>query len=259
MNGITALLSPTLVAIAFLAGCASTADDSGNQAADNTACELNLPLCFGPGDVDKPFVARGNEPFWQVILEPGQLVLERMGEEPVALRYETAERSSTGRTFKAEGDGLLVSFKLAAQLCRDSMTGMPYPRQVRLEVNGEMYRGCGGRPEKMLRGTEWVVEDIGDTGIIDSSRVTMEFLEDQHVAGHASCNQFSGGWNLTGEGLDLTRLVSTRKACAPALMNQEERFLSLLEEVQNFDIGRHGELLLRAADGRSIRATPSTD
>ncbi len=64
---------------------------------------------------------------------------------------------------------------------------------------------------------------------------------------------------MTGEGLEFTRMASTKKACAPALMNQEDRFLSLLGEVQRFDIGRHGELLLVTGDGPLIRAFQSTD
>lgn len=261
MKGINALFPLTLAAVGLLAGCASTADDSNNenQSADTAACDLKLPLCFAPGDVEKPFVARGNEPFWRVILEPGQLVLERMDEETVALRYEATEQSSTARTFEAEGDGIRVSLKAAAQLCRDSMSGMPYPRQVRLTINGDEFRGCGGNPEQLLRGTEWVVEDIGGGGIIDSSRVTLNFQEDNRVAGRASCNQFSGGWKLTGEGIGFTRMASTKKACAPALMNQESRFLSLLGEVRRFDIGRHGDLVLSTGDGQRIRAFPSTD
>jgi len=211
-----------------------------------------LPLCLVPGAVE-------NEPFWRAVLEPGQLVVEQMGKEPLALRYEVVESGATGRTFEAEGDGVRVSLKTANQLCRDSMTGMPYPQQVRLAINGEERDGCGGDPERLLRGTEWVVEDIGGRGIIDSSRVTLNFLAEQRVAGRASCNQFSGGWKLTGEELGFTRMASTRKACAPALMNQEDRFLSLLNEVRRFDIGRHGELLLETGDGRLIRAFQSTD
>jgi len=256
MKGITATLPLTLTTIGLLAGCAST---GGGKEGQTTACSQELPPCFEPGPVEEPFVARGNEPFWRAILEPGQLILERMGEEPVALRYEMMEHSPMERTFRAEGDGMRVSLRAAAQLCRDSMTGLPYPRQVRLTINGEDFQGCGGEPEQLLRGAEWVVEDIGGRGIIDSSRVTLNFLEDQRVAGRASCNQYSGGWNLTGEGIGFTRMASTKKACAPALMNQEDLFLSMLGEVQRFDIGRHGELLLTTGDGRSIRAFRSTD
>lgn len=249
MNGFVRCIAPTLATLALVAGCSSNPENSHTT-------QASAPES---GAVELPFTARGNEPFWRAIVEPGQLVLERMGERPVELRYEITHRSATGRTFQAEGDGIRVSLVTAPQLCHDSMTGMPYPNQVRLEVNGEELSGCGGDPGKLLRDAEWVVEDIDGSGIIDSSRVTISFLEQNRVAGHASCNQFSGGWKLTGEGLRFTRMASTKKACAPALMDQERRFLPLLEDIRRFDIGRHGELLLTTSDGGTIRAFQSTD
>ncbi|MBL3555848.1 MULTISPECIES: META domain-containing protein [Marinobacter] len=250
MNGFTRCIALTLMASLMLAtGCSSTPDDSApNQAKDPAS-----------GAVELPFTATGNEPFWRAIVEPGQLVLERMGESPVELRYETTRRSATGRTFRADGEGIRITLVTARQLCRDSMTGMPYPNQVRLEVNGEPSRGCGGDPERLLQGDEWVVEDIGGAGLIDSSRVTIDFLSANRVAGNASCNQFKGNWSLTGEGLGLTRMASTSKNCTPALMNQESRFLSLLADITRFDIGRHGELLLISSEGQVITAFPSTE
>lgn len=232
---------------------------SKGESATLTVDGRELPRCLAPGAVELPFTASGNEPFWRVTVEPVQLVLERMGKNPVELRYETLETNASGQAFQAEGDGIRVSLAAAPQLCRDSMTGMPHPNQVRLTINGEAFRGCGGKPERLLRGTDWVVEDIGGTGVIDNSRVTLTFLAKDRVSGHASCNQFGGGWELTGEGIGFSQLVSTKKACAPALMDQETRFLSLLADVRRFDIGRHGELLLTTSGGQMVRAVQSTD
>lgn len=250
MNGFTRCIVPTLLATVMLTtGCSSTPDDLA-------ATRVNDPAS---GAVELPFIARGNEPFWRAIVEPGQLVLERLGERTVELRYETIQRSATGRIFRADGEGIRISVITARQLCRDSMTGMPYPNQVRLEVNGDPFRGCGGNPEQLLQGAEWVVEDIDGSGIIDSSRLTIDFRSARRVAGNGSCNPFRGEWTLTGEGLGLTRLASTRKTCAPALMDQEGRFLALLSDVSRFDIGHHGELLLIASDGRTLRAFQPTE
>ncbi|MFO7994209.1 MAG: hypothetical protein R6U69_08630 [Marinobacter sp.] len=54
-------------------------------------------------------------------------------------------------------------------------------------------------------------------------------------------------------------MASTKKAWAPALMNQANRFLSLLSDIRRFDIGRQGELLLISSDGRMIKAFQSTE
>ncbi|KPQ02871.1 META domain-containing protein [Marinobacter sp. HL-58] len=249
MNGFARTIVPALAILALIAGCSSTAGSKDNTDADSPA----------PGAIDLPFTAAGNEPFWRATVEQEQLVLERMGESPVELRYKTTHSDATGRTFRAEADGLQVTLAAAHQLCIDSMTGMPHPNQVRLNVNGEEFRGCGGDPEQLLRGSEWTVEYIDGAGVMDDSRITIDFLAQQRAAGHASCNQFSGGWKLTGEGLGFSRLITTKKACAPALMDQESRFLALLSDTARFEIGKQGELRLISRDGRVITAFQSTE
>jgi heat shock protein HslJ len=114
-------------------------------------------------------------------------------------------------------------------------------------------RGTGA-VESLLRSGEWVVEDIGGAGIVDRSRVTLRFGDDGRVAGTASCNRYSGAYELTGEGLALGRMLTTKMACAPALMQQEQRFLGLLAQVRRFEIMADGALMLIAGDGRRIVA-----
>ena len=52
--------------------------------------------------------------------------------------------------------------------------------------------------EATLTGTSWWVEDIEGGGVIDNSRVTVEFVEDGRVAGNASCNRYMGGYAVAG-------------------------------------------------------------
>ncbi|MGM0768686.1 MAG: META domain-containing protein [Pseudomonadota bacterium] len=219
----------------------------------------SFPECLVAGALESPFVARGNEPFWHVTLVNNELTLSRMGEATETLFSRAIERSDTGQTIRAEREGLKIRLAVAPQLCQDSMSGMPYPNQVRLSVNGEEQAGCGGDPERLLRGAEWVVEDIGGDGLIDSSRVTIQFLDDERVVGRGSCNRYMGAWDLTGEGLAFDRMASTQMACAPALMDQEQRFLALMAEVNRFRIGQHGELILSTNNGETLRAFQSSD
>ncbi|WP_264641596.1 META domain-containing protein [Marinobacter sp. BSs20148] len=46
-------------------------------------------------------------------------------------------------------------------------------------------------------------------------------------------------------------------ACPPALMNQEDYFVTLLMNVNKARFGDHGELLLSPPAGETIRAFPS--
>ncbi len=207
-----------------------------------------------PGAIEKPFTATGNEPFWRIIIEPGQLVLERPAKPTEELRYRTVAKSETGRRFRATREGLSVEVVTAPQLCRDSMSGVPHPVQVRLFINGKVSSGCGGDPKRLIMGTEWVVEDIAGRDLVRKSRATMQLLQDGTIAGTGSCNRYTGHWSLNGETLEVGKLATTRKACPPELMAQEERFLRLLESARAFDISPQGALLISTDTGAQLRA-----
>jgi heat shock protein HslJ len=118
---------------------------------------------------------------------------------------------------------------------------------------GRAFRGCGGEPEALLIGAEWVVEDIGGT-LIDRSRATLDFGADGRLAGRASCNAFTTTYKLTGESLTIGATATTMMSCAPSLMEQERRFLEILQRVRTFDVTDTGALVLRDELGRAITA-----
>lgn len=231
---------------------------SKGNSANLTLNGTEFPECLAAGALSSPFVASGNEPFWHITLVGRELTLSRMGEGTETLYSRVVSQGGSGQTIRAKREGLTLTLDVAPQLCMDSMSGMPHPNQVRLTINGDTWAGCGGDPGRLLRGTEWVVEDIGGGGIIDRSRVTIQFLADNRVVGRSSCNRYMGEWNLTGEGLEFGQMAGTLMACAPALMQQEDRFLNVLSEVQRFKIGPHGELILTTADGDALRAVQSS-
>lgn len=217
------------------------------------------PECLQPGGLEMPFEARGNEPFWNVTIEAGELLLTRPFAEQGTYRVPVERQAADGQgqTFAASSGDLPLTLTVVRQRCEDSMSGAQYPAQVQLEVGSEIHGGCGGDRQRLFRGAIWVVEDIAGAGIIDRSRVTIEFLEDNRIAGRASCNQYTGSYKLGGEAAGIGALASARMACAPALMNQEDRFLGLLEQVNSMRIGAQGQLLLSTPGGDSIKAFPS--
>lgn len=241
MKGTHVLAFAGVALFAVLAGCSSSPDKPETIPESGPALE-------------KPFTATGNEPFWRVIVEPGQLVLERPGQPTEELRYKTVEQSRTGHRFRASRNGLSIELVTAPQLCRDSMTGMPHPLQARLFINGNSLSGCGGDPKHLIMGNEWVVENIGERGVAEKSRATLQFLPDGRIAGMGSCNRYTGSWSLNGETLEIGPLASTRKACEPALMDQEDRLLRQLESTRSFDINLRGQLMIDSDDGTLLRA-----
>ncbi|GGC63653.1 META domain-containing protein [Marinobacter halophilus] len=218
-----------------------------------------FPECLEPGAIETSFRAIGTEPFWSVRIEQHQMTLSRPYDQQVFDNIVLTETLANrhGRVYEAQFNGQSLEFRIAHQLCEDPMAGAQYPAQVRLTLDNDTFTGCGGDRERLFRGAEWVVEDLAGTGIIDRSRITVEFLEGGRVAGRASCNRYTGSYQLTGEVLSFGEQATTRMACAPALMNQEQRFLDLMSEVVDGRIGRRGELLLRTASDETITAFQS--
>lgn len=210
----------------------------------------SYPLCLPANGISEPYRAAGNEPFWSVTMEGGQLTLNRLdGGKLPAQPYVSG--AAPGEVVTTAGPA--IRLQATDGLCRDSMSGMPYPQQVAVTVGGATLTGCGGDPARLLQGGEWVVEDINAAGIIDRSRVSVTFGPDGRVNGRASCNNFMGEYRLTGESLTIEAPATTRKMCAPAQMEQEQRVLHNLQTLHSFDFDETGALVLRSQDG-SLKA-----
>ena len=103
-----------------------------------------------------------------------------------------------------------------------------------------------------LAGTSWRAEDIAGAGVIDNAEVTAAFAESR-ITGRAGCNSYSGAYQQSGAALKIGPLATTRRACVPALMDTESRYLAVLGGVTSGSLDATGALVLTAADGRTLR------
>jgi heat shock protein HslJ len=90
-------------------------------------------------------------------------------------------------------------------------------------------------------GNEAVTSPIVDTTL------TATFTPDGQVAGSAGCNDYSGPYTLDGTSLTVGPLVSTKKACDQAIMDQETQFLTALQTPTTVEPSG-ATITLRAAD-----------
>jgi heat shock protein HslJ len=106
-----------------------------------------------------------------------------------------------------------------------------------------------------LTDTEWWVEDIDGKGVIDMSHTTLHFLKDGRVAGDTGCNRYNGSTEISGASISFDPMAGTRKACAPALMDQEMKFYQAVAKVVSWEVADTGLLHLKEANGNTkIRA-----
>lgn len=100
----------------------------------------------------------------------------------------------------------------------------------------------------------WRAEDIGGKGIIDNSEVTLMLGGDGKIGGKSGCNGYSANYQLTGDALKIfPPMIGTRMMCAPALMNQEQAYRTLIETAQSVSITPEGALVITSAGGATSR------
>lgn len=197
---------------------------------------------------DQPYRARGTEPFWSLTIAGGQVeLIPNIGMAPLRAPLPLASLDGADVVFDMPSAGMVL--RLSDTICHDLMAGTPYPHTVNVTWKEGELQGCGGESIDLLAGVEWVIEDIDNAGIVDSANVTLEFnAASRRVAGQGGCNRYNAAFDLSGEGLSIGPVAATRMACAPALMEQEQRFFTLLSRISRFDIAPSGGLLLYSND-----------
>ncbi|MBN9369644.1 MULTISPECIES: META domain-containing protein [Hydrogenophaga] len=120
-----------------------------------------------------------------------------------------------------------------------------------------MPAGPGGAPS--LVGTEWRLEDLGGSGVLDRVPATLAFPEAGRVAGQGSCNRFFGSYTLVQDRIAFGQMGMTRMACAGAVGEQENRYMAALQKAQRVQV--QGSTLTLSVEGmdkplRFVRTRP---
>ena len=114
-------------------------------------------------------------------------------------------------------------------------------------------------PTESLLGTEWLLEDLGGAGVLDRVQATLAFPEAGRVAGSGSCNRFTGSATIgTGGAFSVGQLASTRRACVPAVMDQETKYQKALESAERIAIEGPYLLVFSKSLEKPLRFTRKT-
>ena len=103
-----------------------------------------------------------------------------------------------------------------------------------------------------LAGTGWEVEEIAGQPVIDRAQTALRFDMNGGVSGSTGCNTFTGNVTTETHRLTFSPLATTRRACEPELMAQEQRFLNAIRAAQSFSIDETGGLRLLGSDGHRL-------
>jgi heat shock protein HslJ/uncharacterized membrane protein len=196
--------------------------------------------------------ARGNEPFWTLSLSETGVTFELLGG---AQRFEapSVERSVVdGRPqITARQGGETLVMKVTERLCADTMSGMPFPIGVEVALGGKTYTGCGGEIMTAIEGG-WRAIRLGNDELPADVIVTVVFGRDGQVSGKSGCNNFSGPYTLSGEGLSFGGLAQTKMACPSPAMEVEQRVSEMLSRITRVTPGENGQLRLMIGDEQAM-------
>lgn len=92
-----------------------------------------------------------------------------------------------------------------------------------------------------LANTSWRLVSIGEPGKeseeVGQGKITIKFGADGRAGGSGGCNSYGAQYQVEGDGLSLSKIFSTKRACVDDQANhQEQQFLSALESARKFTI-----------------------
>ena len=100
----------------------------------------------------------------------------------------------------------------------------------------------------------WRAADVNGAPLVAGSNLTLELGPENRVSGSSGCNRYSGTYSFSSrERIRFSALSSTRMACAPDIMQQEQSFLAILGNLESYSLYGDGSLSLIATDGRAVR------
>lgn len=130
-----------LAASSLLVACQDTG--SGDPHAD--------PADIGAAESGPDIVVSTNEPFWQVRIEAGSLVLKGVGAPERRFDAVRASMTAEGRRFDGSDSGGSIVVIVRRMDCEDDMSGARFPMTGLVTIDGRgPFHGCA-RPASMPR------------------------------------------------------------------------------------------------------------
>ncbi len=285
------LIRPSLAAVALCAvlGLAACGSDDDSIATSTTAA-AGAGTTNGSVPSSSPATTGGaatlESTTWTLSAD-SKLGVD-LGTVDVTMRFENGTVSGSSGcnrftgSYTLDGDSLTIKPGVASTMmaCPEPQMAVEQaflallPTMTTAAVDGETLTlsDASGQPilvfdhisgEQAIAG-DWTVTAVRTANAVSSpvpgSELTLSFASGT-TSGYAGCNQFTGGYKLTGDDLTIGPLASTRRACVdPAVSQQETDYLAALQATATFS-STSQMLTLLAADGTitvtAMRADPS--
>ncbi|RED16285.1 META domain-containing protein [Parasphingopyxis lamellibrachiae] len=229
-------LSAALALLAIACATPAKADHHGAETETETAA-----------DPWTGFRGLGTEPFWTLRITDERLSFEHFDVLTAQAARPESQYSGGATVFssRSENEGQRDFIVLIEdRLCGDGMSDTPYPKSVRVFVDGYAFAGCGGDPQDVLRGEDWIVTELMGQTVSESAGLSFAFDGSGGMSGNGGCNRFTATYTLD-EGLSIGPVASTRRACTnPEASRLERQLFAALGTVISLQVDDDGSLTL---------------
>lgn len=104
-----------------------------------------------------------------------------------------------------------------------------------------------------LDNTQWELATLNQDGLVENSKITLQFDEEGNASGSAGCNRYGGSYTVSNSNMTFDALFSTEMACEEALMEQESAYLETLSKVNTHHYNTlNFSLILKTPDGGEL-------
>ncbi|HIE1120092.1 TPA: META domain-containing protein, partial [Pseudomonas aeruginosa] len=93
--------------------------------------------------------------------------------------------------------------------------------------------GCASQETTLETEQAYQVDWVGAQPTMDYSHISLTFDGQGRAFGNGGCNHWFASYTLQDDLLQFGAIGSTRRLCAAEIMEQERRFLALLQSVQH--------------------------
>jgi heat shock protein HslJ/uncharacterized membrane protein len=258
-------LAMFVVSLLAVAACdrAEKSKPASAPAADSAPAARQVPAKAAPSFVNRVWKVAESEQVaagsLRVFLSDGTLVMASPHATPAlgAWRYDDGRLTITEEGQEYPADILALS----ESAFRIRMHSAGEPVEIRFAPAEQPSMGLTPGEERAdvakrakieqatadLWGTAWQLENLAGADVPDGAQATLEFPSEGRASGNGSCNRFNGVVTVEGSTIQFGGIAATRKACADAVMRQEDAYFAALREAERFEI--EGEALrIYAAD-----------
>lgn len=205
--------------------------------------------------VGNQFNAQGNEPAWTLTFSKSKLLLvTELGRRHQSWMLPLTATSDGSQRFHSRDTNATLTVNRL--ICRDTMTGMPYPAEVTFNAEGKSWKGCGGNPLALLTGKTWRIISINHKVLQDYTSIWLTIKLSGEVNGSTGCFRFRTTLVAHGEGIRFNPINTTWPGCMPARMRQAYQFTTQLSNVRRFDLDKNGTLSLFGEGQSILKALP---